>query len=120
MLFFCGIPSHQPPSKGHPVPQPDYELRIAQRAEQSARIKKESEQFMDGARAKGNAVMLGILGFFVFGVIFGPMAIMQARKAEKYYGKATFGKVLGWIDIFVGALWIWAFVAFLNGSGHLN
>jgi hypothetical protein len=75
---------------------------------------------MDGMRAKDAAVMFGVLGFFFLGIVFGPLAIMQAKKAEKFYGPATFGKVLGWIDILVAALWIWAFVAFLNGAGHLK
>lgn len=75
---------------------------------------------MEGARAKSTAVLLGVVGFFFLGIIFGPLAIMQARKAEKYYGPATFAKVLGWIDTLIGLFWTWVFVGFLNGSGHLN
>lgn len=75
---------------------------------------------MDGMRAKDNAVMYGLLGFFFLGIIFGPMALLSARKAEKHYGPATFGKVLGWLDILISIPWIWALVAFLNGAGRLN
>lgn len=64
--------------------------------------------------------MLAVVGFFFLGIVFGPLAIMKANKAKRLYGPATFGLVLGWIDIVTSIPWIWVIVGFFNGSGHLN
>jgi len=52
------------------------------------------------------ALVLGIIGLFLFGIILGPIAIVQANKAESLGAKATAGKVLGWIDTIFGILGI--------------
>jgi len=50
------------------------------------------------------ALVCGIIGLFVFGLILGPIAIVMANKAESLGVKATGGKVLGWIDLIFGVL----------------
>jgi amino acid transporter len=92
----------------------------AQKAEPSSRKAKQPGSLLDGMRAKDNAVLFGIVGFFFLGIFFGLMAIMSARKAKRLYEPATFGMILGWIDVLITIGWIMAFVGFLNGSGHLN
>lgn len=50
------------------------------------------------------SLILGIVGLFVFGIILGPIAIIQAGKAEALGVSATAGKVLGWVDTIGGVL----------------
>lgn len=57
-----------------------------------------------------NALIMSIIGFFCFGIILGPIAIIQARKAktvlspgEDGYSNAQTAEVLGWI---VAALYV--------------
>lgn len=52
----------------------------------------------EGQSAATLSLVFGIVGIFVFGFIFGPLAIWQASKAEKLGAPATAGKVFGWID----------------------
>jgi uncharacterized Tic20 family protein len=51
----------------------------------------------DGEKAARTSLILGIVGLFVFGIVLGPLAILQSRKAERQGHKATAGMVLGWI-----------------------
>lgn len=57
----------------------------------------------DGGRHAQIALICGIVGFFFLGIVFGPIAIIQARKAERVGVPATVGKFLGWIDTI---LWV--------------
>ena len=52
---------------------------------------------LEGEKAAQLSIVLGIVGFFVAGLILGPLAIWQAGKAERLGVPATAGKVLGWI-----------------------
>jgi hypothetical protein len=63
-----------------------------------------------GGEAPGakNALIFGIVGLFCFGIIFGPLAIINARRAQNAIamnpgmtggGMAIAGLVLGIIDI---------------------
>lgn len=60
----------------------------------------------DGQSKAKSALIIGIIGLFVFGIILGPIAIVQANKAESLGTKATGGKVLGWIDLIFGLIGI--------------
>jgi uncharacterized Tic20 family protein len=65
--------------------------------------------YVSGSSADGQskakvALICGIIGLFVFGLILGPIAIVQANKAEALGAKATGGKVLGWIDTIFGLI----------------
>jgi hypothetical protein len=62
---------------------------------------------------RSTATIFGVLGIFVLGIVFGPLAIVQASKAEALGVKATAGKVLGWICVGVTALWLIFIVAAL-------
>lgn len=66
-----------------------------------------------GQKHRTTAVVLGIVGLFVLGIVLGPLALWQAGKAERLGVKATAGKVLGWIAL-VGSL-IGMFVLFGGG-----
>ena len=57
---------------------------------------------MEGERAAQLSLIFGIVGLFVAGLILGPLAIWQAKKAESFGVPATAGKVLGWILV---AMW---------------
>lgn len=51
------------------------------------------------------ALVLGIVGLVsMLGVILGPIALVQARKAREGGADATAGRVLGWIATIIGAL----------------
>lgn len=71
-----------------------------------------SYQTMEGEKAAQLSLILGLLGFFVAGIILGPLAIWQARKAERLGVSATAGKVLGWIVTALYALAILSGILF--------
>lgn len=75
-----------------------------------------SAQSAEADKAAQMSLIFGILGLFIVGIVFGPLAIWQASKAEKLHKPATAGKVLGWIGLILGILWvigiIFWFVAF--------
>lgn len=54
---------------------------------------------IEGEKAAQLSLILGIVGLFVAGIILGPLAIWQAKKAERLGVPATAGKVLGWINV---------------------
>ena len=63
-----------------------------------------------GQKHKTTALVLGIVGLFVLGIVLGPLAIWQAGKAERMGVKATAGKVLGWIALVGSVLTMFALV----------
>jgi hypothetical protein len=65
-------------------------------------------------RAHTDAMWCAVIGFFFLGFIFGPAAILLARKSKKYYGPAKGAMILGWIDIFIAAFWIMAIYSFFQ------
>lgn len=74
-----------------------------------------SMEFFHGSKFKEKSVIFGVIGFFFFGIIFGPLAISNANKAEALHHSATLGKVLGWIDTIGGIIWILVWVLFFIG-----
>lgn len=58
----------------------------------------------DAGKARTTSLVLGIIGLFFLGIVLGPLAIMQANKAERLGERATAGKVLGWIATIFGIL----------------
>jgi hypothetical protein len=64
------------------------------------------QSYAQGMNHRSTATIFGVVGIFVLGIIFGPLAIVQASKAEALGVKATAGKVLGWICVGVTALWL--------------
>lgn len=94
---------HQPPPhSGYPSEQPGY-ARVPQN---------NSAAFMQGAKYKEKSLIFGILGFFFLGIVFGPLAIINANKAEALNHPATVGKILGWVDVIASAIWIIVVVFF--------
>jgi uncharacterized Tic20 family protein len=53
----------------------------------------------EGQSAATLSLIFGIVGIVFFGIIFGPLAIWQASKAEKLGVPATAGKIMGWIAV---------------------
>ena len=54
----------------------------------------------EGQRAGQLAIAFGVIGlFFNLGLIFGPLAIWQANRAESVGGVGLGGRVLGWVAI---------------------
>ncbi|MHA7178642.1 hypothetical protein ACX80J_00855 [Arthrobacter sp. MDB2-24] len=58
----------------------------------------------EASKAKTTSLVLGIVGLFILGIILGPLAIMQANKAERLGERATAGKVLGYICTIFGVI----------------
>lgn len=58
----------------------------------------------EASKAKTTSLVLGIIGLFLLGIILGPIAIMQANKAERLGERATAGKVLGYICTIFGII----------------
>ncbi|GAA4038910.1 hypothetical protein GCM10023063_25220 [Arthrobacter methylotrophus] len=65
-----------------------------------------SLEFFRGTKFKEKSTIFGVIGFFFLGIVFGPLAISNAKKAEALHHSATFGKVLGWIDTIAGIIWL--------------
>lgn len=69
----------------------------------------QSPQQVEAEKASQMSLLFGILGFFILGIVFGPLALIQAKKAERLGKAATVGKVLGWITTIWGVLWLVGF-----------
>lgn len=68
------------------------------------------------SNAPALALVFGILSLFILGLLFGPLAIWQAGKAERdgsYNGLAVAGKVLGWIGLILSLLGLFGACAVL-------
>lgn len=70
---------------GPPVPYPGYQQNYP-------------PEYFQGQKLKETSLIFGIVGLFFLGIVFGPLAISKASKAESLGVPATAGKVLGWID----------------------
>jgi hypothetical protein len=81
-----------------------------------------SLEFFHGSKFKEKSIIFGVIGFFFLGIVFGPLAIVNAKKAEALHHSATWGKVLGWVDTIASALGLLIFLlimvsaAFRGGS----
>lgn len=62
--------------------------------------------FMEGMRHARLATVFGLLSIFSLGILFGPLAIAQAKKAQAFGVPASEGKVLGWVGIGLFILWV--------------
>lgn len=69
-----------------------------------------SPQQVDADKASQLSLVFGIIGLFFFGILFGPLALVQASKAERLGSAATAGRVLGWIGTVFGVLGLIWFV----------
>jgi hypothetical protein len=58
----------------------------------------------EGAKKAKQSLYIGILGFFIMGIFLGFLAIVYAHQAEKIGARATAGKILGYVDILLGAI----------------
>lgn len=56
----------------------------------------------EGLKASSLSLVFGVIGLFVFGLLFGILALVQAKKSHELGVPATAGTVLGWIDVIVG------------------
>lgn len=56
----------------------------------------------EAGHARTASLVLGIIGIFFLGIILGPLAIMQANKAERLGERSSAGRVLGWIATALG------------------
>lgn len=69
-----------------------------------------SLEHFQGSKFKEKSIIFGFIGFFFLGIVFGPLAIANARKAEALHHSATLGKVLGWVDTIASALGLLVFL----------
>lgn len=88
-------PYAQPPGRWEYVPY------NAQDAQQQVQAEKSSEA----------SLVLGILGVVILPIL-APFALWQAYKSEKLGGRATTGKVLGWVGVVLLILGILSAIAF--------
>jgi hypothetical protein len=76
-----------------------------------------SLEHFQGSKYKEKATIFGVVGFFILGIVFGPLAIINANRAEKLHHSATLGKDLGWIDTIFGVVWIIIVLVFMIAAG---
>jgi uncharacterized Tic20 family protein len=55
------------------------------------------------------SLVFGILAVVLLPIVFGPLAVWQAKKAERLGKPATAGKVLGWIGIVMAIIGVLVF-----------
>ncbi|WP_457949855.1 hypothetical protein ACTAQI_04645 [Pseudarthrobacter sp. alpha12b] len=77
-----------------------------------------SLEHFQGSKFKEKATIFGVIGFFFLGIVFGPLAISNARKAEALHHSATLGKILGWIDTIAGVIWLLIVVLIMANAGN--
>lgn len=77
-----------------------------------------SVEHFHGSKYKERSVIFGVIGLFFLGIVFGPLAISNASKAEALHHSATLGRVLGWIDTICGFLCILFFFVILMSFGN--
>jgi hypothetical protein len=58
----------------------------------------------EAGKARTASLVLGIIGIFFLGIVLGPLAIMQANKAERLGERSSAGRVLGWIGTVFGVV----------------
>ena len=67
----------------------------------------------EGQRAGQLAIAFGVIGLLSgLGVIFGPLAIWQANRADRAGGVGIGGRVLGWVAIGIAIAFVVLFVAY--------
>lgn len=76
-----------------------------------------SPENLEAKKAGETALIFGIVGLFILGLVFGPLAIINANKAERMGHPATAGKVLGWLSTILSALGVVAFLFVMIGAG---
>ncbi len=64
------------------------------------------QQHPQGQPVYGQPVHDKLPGIFILGFIFGPLAILNAGRAEAHGVPATFGKVAGWIVTVLSFIWL--------------
>ncbi|WP_035780395.1 hypothetical protein [Arthrobacter sp. H14] len=77
----------------------------------------QSRQYMEGSKHAQTSLVFGIIGLFFLGIVFGPLAIVQAKKAEALNVPSSAGKILGWIDVVFGILSIIIFMVLIGTMG---
>lgn len=75
-----------------------------------------SPAIAEGNQHSTHSLIFGILSLLFAGLVFGPLAIWKASKAEKLGVSSTPGKVLGWIGLGFSILWIFWFALIIIGS----
>lgn len=65
---------------------------------------------LEGASFKSRATMFAVIGIFCLGIIFGPLAIRNAGKAEALGVRAPFARICGWIVFVLSGLNICFFI----------
>lgn len=79
--------------------------------------------YLEGQKFKETSLIFGIIGLFVLGFVFGPLAIIHAGKAEERGHPATAGKVLGWIATIMSigsvlfVIGLYVFAGIMTASG---
>lgn len=72
----------------------------------------------EGEGYRSKATLYAVIGIFLFGVIFGPLAIRNAGKAEERGVRAPFGKICGWIVLVLNGLSIFYAMVSLALTGN--
>lgn len=80
----------------------------------------QSNEMFRGQKHAQNALIFGIVGLFFLGIVFGPLAIVNAKKAEALNIPASGGKVLGWIDTIFGVIAIVAFFIIIGSMASMS
>ncbi|WP_104138875.1 hypothetical protein [Arthrobacter sp. ZGTC131] len=67
--------------------------------------------YRQGMSHRLNSTIFGVIGLFILGIVFGPLALVQANKAEALGVKASAGRALGWTAVGLSTLWLIFIVA---------
>jgi hypothetical protein len=114
-------PTHVEDAEHQPIPTKGTELSETPQSNESYYPPQappvqtmQSREMFEGQKHAQRSLIFGILGLFFLGVVFGPLAIVSANKAERLHIPATAGKVLGWISAVWGAIAIIIFIVLMG------
>ncbi len=74
---------------------------------------------LTGKRHSQRALAFGVLSLFLsplvlFPLVFGPLALRQAKKSERFGEPANGGRLLAWVGLLIGALSTAMFILFFS------
>ncbi len=93
------------------TPPPDLQPGYPQ-SDQTPVTQGQLRWYLEGMRHARLAAVFGVLGIVSLGVVFGPLALMQSKKAEAYGVPAQDGRILGWVGIGLFIAWCLFFIAY--------
>ena len=90
----------------------------------STNVVQEKDPVKEASSQATSWLVWSIVGFFICGIILGPLSIANAGRIKKVlkpgdpnYGKATAAQIIGWVDVIA---WVIAFIFGIIDRGNIG